>query len=83
MFLTQLTYSVNCERYKEGSGDALTVLLICRCIAEANKEDCQESGKTFLIYELASLVCLQVVEMHVLYTDFSESLLNQTFTSSV
>ena len=52
-------------------------------IAEANKEDCQERGKAFLIYELASLVCLQVVEMHVLYTDFSESLLNQTFTSSV
>lgn len=32
-------------------------------IAEANKEDCQESGKAFLIYELAPLVCLQVVRI--------------------
>ena len=52
-------------------------------IVEANKEDCQERGKAFLIYELASLVCLQVVEMHEFYTYFAESLHTQTFTSSV
>ena len=36
-----------------------------------------------VIWGLASLVCLQVVEMHEFYTYFAESLLTQTFTSSV